>query len=195
MKYGLFGGTFDPPHIGHTHIAMAAMEKLALDEVVWIPAGKNPLKRGKPAPPRMRLEMCKLAVRGLERMAVSDVETSRPGSSYLIDTLEEMKMVMPGTYWFIAGIDALEQFSKWKSPEKLLQLCRFAVFARPGTDLQSALPRLGPDLVRCIDLVEAPQKGVSSSNIRDMARKGEDFSHLVAPAVHDYIKSNGLYSD
>lgn len=195
MKYGLLGGTFDPPHVGHSHIARAALDALALDEVVWVPAFRNPMKHTKRTDARMRLEMCKLAIEGEGGMAVSDVETSRGGDSYLVETLEEMKAVMPGDYWFILGIDALAGFDRWKEPERILQLCRLAVFARPGTDLQSTLSRLGPGLSEHIDLVESPPKSVSSSNIRDMVVRGEDFSHLVAPKVHEYIIRHGLYKD
>jgi nicotinate-nucleotide adenylyltransferase len=195
MKYGLLGGTFDPPHVGHAHIATEAMQRLALDEVIWIPANKNPLKRGRQTDAKKRLHMCRLAIEGLDGMAVSDIETSRGGDSYLVDTLEELKLVMPGDYWFIIGVDALAHFDTWKKPERILQLCRLGVFARPGTDLTSTLSRLGTGLQEHIDLVESPSKAVSSSNIRDMAVRGEDFSHLVTASVHDYIKKNGLYQD
>jgi nicotinate-nucleotide adenylyltransferase len=195
MKYGLLGGTFDPPHIGHLHIARAAQEQLGLDEVIWIPANRNPMKYMKRTDPRMRLEMCKLAIEGEEHMAVSDVETTRGGDSYLVETLEELKAVMPGDYWFILGLDALAGFDQWKEPERILQLCRLAVFARPGTDLETTLARLGPGLSGHIDLVETAPKSVSSSNIRDMAVRREDFTHLVAPKVHDYILRNGLYKN
>lgn len=195
MKYGLLGGTFDPPHVGHLHIAQEALLKLALDEVIWIPTNKSPLKRGKPTDSKRRMQMCHLAVEGVEGMAISDIETSRGGESYLVDTLEELKLVMPGEYWFIIGMDALAYFDTWKKPERILQLCRLAVFARPGTDLTSTLSRLGSAFEKHIDLVESPLKAVSSSNIRDMAVRGEDFSHLVPTTVHDYIKKNGLYQD
>jgi nicotinate-nucleotide adenylyltransferase len=195
MKYGLLGGTFDPPHVGHMGLARAALAKLALDEVIWVPANRNPLKYHKRTDAKMRLEMCKLAIEGEERMAVSDIETTRGGDSYLVETLEELKAVMPGDYWFIAGIDALAGFDQWKEPERILQLCRLAVFSRPGTDSRSTLSRLGSGLSSHIDLVDSPLKSVSSSNIRDMAVRGEDFSHLVAPKVHEYILRHGLYKD
>ena len=116
MKYGILGGTFDPPHIGHMLIAQEARRQLGLDEVLWVPANKNPIKRGRQSSPRARLEMCRLATQGVEGMAVSDVETSRGGESYAVDTLEELKMVMPGDYWFIAGMDAVAQLPTWKDP-------------------------------------------------------------------------------
>jgi nicotinate-nucleotide adenylyltransferase len=195
MRYGILGGTFDPPHVGHVHIAQVAMQELGLDEVVWIPANKNPMKHRRQTSPKKRLHMCRLAIEGLEGMAVSDIETTRGGDSYLVDTLEELKLVMPGEYWFILGMDALAGFDGWKRPERVLQLCRLAVFGRPGTDLETTLDRLGREVRESVDLVRAPVKPVSSSNIRDMAARGEDFSRLVAPAVYEYIKQQGLYTD
>lgn len=195
MKYGILGGTFDPPHVGHLHIAHEAMRQLGLDEVVWIPAYRNPLKRGKSSGTHHRLRMCRMTVETEQGMAVSDVETTRGGDSYLVDTLAELKLVMPGEYWFIVGMDAVASFPEWKDPEGILRLCRLAVVARPGTDTSSTLERLGPDLNDAIDFIEAAPRAVSSSNIRDMVVRGEDYSRFVAPKVHDYIEQNGLYKN
>jgi nicotinate-nucleotide adenylyltransferase len=92
-------------------------------------------------------------------------------------------------------VDALAGFDQWKEPERILQMCRLAVFARPGTDVESTLSRLGQGLAGRFDLVDSPLKSVSSSNIRDMVVRGEDISHLVAPKVHEYIHRHGLYKD
>jgi nicotinate-nucleotide adenylyltransferase len=171
------------------------MRELGLDEVVWVPANRNPLKHTRQSSPNRRLEMCKRAVDGHPGMAVSDIEVSRGGDSYLVDTLEELKIVMPGEYWFIVGMDAVASFAQWKKPERILQLCRLAVFARPGIDSETALGRLGIDLSESIDLIAAPPLAVSSSNIRDMVQQGQDFAHLVEPSIYEYIKKNGLYAD
>ena len=195
MRIGLFGGTFDPPHLGHMQIAQAALEQVPLDEVLWIPANRNPLKVGPQTDRRKRLHMCRLAIEGHERMAVSDIETTRRGESYLVETLEEIRMVLPGEYWFVLGMDALAQFPTWKEPERVLELCRLAVFARPGTDLETTLSRLGPEARERVDVVSSPVRAVSSSNIRKAVASGEDVSHVLAPAVYDYIKRNGLYRD
>jgi nicotinate-nucleotide adenylyltransferase len=195
MRYGLLGGTFDPPHVGHAHIAREALRALDLDEVVWIPAYRNPLKRRKGTDAKRRLEMCRLAVQHEERMAVSDIEVTRGGDSFLVDTLEELKMVMPGDYWFILGADALAGFASWKQPDRVLQLCRLAVFVRHGTDLETTLARVGQDVRDRLDVVTTTAKAVSSSNIRDMAARGEDYSHLVGADVYDYNKKVGLYKD
>ena len=195
MKYGILGGTFDPPHVAHLHIAREAHRQLALDEVIWVPANRNPLKQTKHSSPTDRLAMCRLAIEGEDGMAVSDIEVSRGGNSYLVDTLEEFRIALPGDYWFIAGMDTVASFQEWKKPERILQLCRLAVFVRPGTDRATTLSRLGEEMAGHIDLIEASPRAVSSSNIRDMARKSEDFSHLVTPSVYGYITKKGLYSD
>ncbi|HXH60639.1 MAG TPA: nicotinate-nicotinamide nucleotide adenylyltransferase, partial [Fimbriimonadaceae bacterium] len=150
-------------------------------------------KRRRQSSAEQRLKMCELAIEGHEGMAVSDIETSRGGDSYLVDTLRELKMVMPGEYWFILGADALATFNDWKEPKEVLNLCRLAVFQRPGTDLQTVLSRLDPETRERIDLVTADVKGLSSSNIRDMAVRGEDWSHTVAPAVYGYVKENNIF--
>lgn len=195
MKYGIFGGTFDPPHIGHTEIARAAMEQLDLDEVILVPAGKNPMKTRKSSPPKHRLAMCRLAIAEQPGMAVSDIETTRNGPSYLINTLEELTVVMPGEYWFILGADALETFSRWKEPEKILRMCCLAAVSRPATDLATILSRIDPEIHRSIEVIETPLKSVSSSFIRDCIRRGEPYADLVTPAVYEYIQKNKLYND
>lgn len=195
MKYGIIGGTFDPPHLGHLHVAEAAMESLSLDEVIWIPVFRNPLKSMVATGAQKRLHMCKLAITGEPNMSVSDVETTRKGYSYLTDTLKELKQVLPGDYWFIGGADAIARIKDWKEPESIFRQCRIALVSRPGTDLESTLSRLGKEVTRHIDIVETSQMAVSSSNIRDMVYKGEDVAHHLAPAVHDYIVKTGLYSN
>ncbi len=193
MKYGILGGTFDPPHLGHLMVARAALEQLGLDEVVWIPANRNPLKGDGRASAKERMHMCGLAITGEAGMSVSDIDISRGGPSYLVDTLRELQMVRHGKYWFIAGADTMATFGTWKEPDTVAQMCRIALAARPGTDMERLLSLLGPELMHRIDLLSSDPKKVSSSNIRDMAFGGEDVSHLVCPAVGEYLKETGLY--
>ena len=195
MKYGILGGTFDPPHVGHMQVARAALDELGLDEVVWVPANRNPLKTGDQASPKARLHMCGLAISGEKGMTVSDIEITRGGPSYLVDTLRELLMVRKGEYWFIAGADAMASFGTWKEPERVVQMCRIALSPRSGTDMEGLKSRLGPELLHRVDLLSADAKKVSSSNIRDMVYGGGDVSHLVCAAVADYIRETGLYRD
>ena len=108
MKTGVLGGTFDPPHYGHLELAKAAKAQLGLDEVMFVPANRNPLKTRKTASAKHRLRMVELEIEDEEGLSVSDIEITRGGPSYAVDTLEELKMVRPGEYWFIVGADALE---------------------------------------------------------------------------------------
>ncbi|MCH7945378.1 MAG: nicotinate-nicotinamide nucleotide adenylyltransferase, partial [Armatimonadetes bacterium] len=156
---------------------------------------RNPLKTGDQASPKARLHMCGLAITGEEGMSVSDIEITRGGPSYLVDTLRELQMVMQGEYWFIAGADSMASFETWKEPRRVVQRCRIALARRAGTDLEGLRSRLGPELFQRIDLLNTDAKKVSSSNIRDMVYGGDDVSHLVCPAVADYIRETGLYRD
>src|SRR4051794_25149699 len=102
MKIGILGGTFDPPHTGHLSVARAALEQLELDEVLFLPASRNPLKSRKVVTPaKHRLGMVEALVRNEEKMAVSDMELTRGGISYTVDTLGELHMVQPAEYWFL----------------------------------------------------------------------------------------------
>ena len=98
MKYGVLGGTFDPPHLGHLEMAQAARAALGLDEVVIVPANRNPLKTRQASPAKHRLKMCSLMAAGEEGLTVSDVEITRRGPSYAVDTIEELRMARPGEY-------------------------------------------------------------------------------------------------
>ncbi|MCH8978665.1 MAG: nicotinate (nicotinamide) nucleotide adenylyltransferase [Armatimonadetes bacterium] len=195
MKYGILGGTFDPPHVGHMQVAKAALAELGLDDVVWVPANRNPLKVGDQTSPKARLHMCGLAITGEEGMSVSDIEITRGGPSYLVETLRELRMVRRGEYWFIAGADAMSRFETWKEPGRIVQMCRIALASRAGTDMEGLRSRLGPELLHRIDLLSADVRRVSSSNIRDMVYGGDDVSHLVCAAVAEYIEEKELYRD
>jgi len=115
MRIGILGGTFDPPHIGHLELARAAIDALKLDEVLFLPAHRNPLKRAKSSPAKQRLEMVQRMVADEPKMAVSDIETSRGGPSYMVETLMELQMVKPGDYWVLLGADAMKTFDEWKT--------------------------------------------------------------------------------
>ncbi len=195
MKYGILGGTFDPPHLGHTKVARAAIDSLGLDEVIWVPASKNPLKQRKTTPVKHRLAMCRLATEAEDKMAVSDIDATRAGPSYLVDTLEEFSQVMFGQYWFIMGSDTLSTFQEWKKPERVLRMCRLAVVSRHGTDLSTILSRLDPVTKDAIDMVEAKHDSVSSSFVRDCIRKREAYNDLIVQTVYEYIQKNKLYED
>src|SRR5438045_2029390 len=117
MRIGILGGTFDPPHLGHLALANAAREHLKLDEVIFMPASRNPIKKGTQTPPKQRLEMVKRTVEGHPGLAYSDLEITRGGPSYAVDTLTELSFAKPAEYWFLVGADALKDLPTWKQPE------------------------------------------------------------------------------
>lgn len=188
------GGTFDPPHLTHVAIARAAMDQLELDEVIFIPAARNPLKTttsGVSA--KRRMAMVKLMIADEEGMSVSDIELSRPGPSYTIDTLTEMQVANPGSYWFILGSDAAASLKSWKSAEKLTKFCRFAVALRPPHD-ESTLRRYVPELILpFVDAITFQPSMLSATLVRQNIERGRDEAHHLHPAVWNYIQENHLY--
>lgn len=193
MKYGLLGGTFDPPHRGHLETARAVRESLELDEVIFIPANRNPLKDRRTSSIKDRLRMVELMIEGEQGLSVSDIETSRGGSSFTIETVEELKMVQNGDYWFVMGADSLKSILDWKEPEKLISLCRLAVVQREGSELDEIIRGLPRDFSYAIDVVPMQVMAVSSSKIREDVLRDVSVEHMLKPAVWEYIKNSGLY--
>jgi nicotinate-nucleotide adenylyltransferase len=195
MKYGVLGGTFDPPHAGHLALARAASTTLGLDETILVPAAQNPLKRHKPTPVKHRLKMTLLAVEGEPGLSVSDIEATRGGPSHTVDTLEELVLAKPGDYWLILGADAAKEFLRWKNPERIAHLARLAVAARDETTVQEAIRHWPEDIRRKTDYVPLKPVTVSSSKIRDMARAGKPLDAWLRPSVNAYILGQKLYAE
>jgi nicotinate-nucleotide adenylyltransferase len=174
-------------------LAQAAKEALSLDEVIWIPAFQNPLKTRKSTPARQRLEMVKLAVEGVEGMAVSDSEIQRRGQSYAIDTVSELHYLNPAEYWFIVGADSLKSLPEWKQPERLLRLCRIAAAVRGKTDPQDVLKFLPEALRSGIDFIPMDTVEVSSTAVRELVYRGRPIDRYVSKPVIKYVQDNKLY--
>lgn len=193
MAIGLMGGTFDPIHIAHLVIAEEAIEKLGLGEVVFIPAARPPHKAdGEVTAFEHRLEMVRLATLDNPRLSLSDIEARRPGKSYTIETIRELRTELGGDEkpYFIVGADSLAQFRTWKSPESLLSECVFVVVPRPGISLEDADPSVREKAL----LLDAPLIDVSSSDIRKRVRLGRTIRYLVPAGVSTYIAEKNLYS-
>lgn len=194
VRIGILGGTFDPPHAGHLEFARAAREALKLDEIIFLPANRNPLKSNRSASPKDRLEMTRLMLRDEPDMAVSDIEITRGGRSYAVDTLGELKHARPADYWFLVGADALRDLDRWKDPDRLLRLCRLGVALRPPTTESSVMARLDDERKKRVDLVPMKPIDISSTEIRDRLASGVGVvAPFVSPAVLQYIKQNRLY--
>lgn len=194
MRTGILGGTFDPPHNGHIALARAARSALSLDEVLLVPASRNPHKEHPPrASARDRLRMCALAAAGESGIAVCDIEAQRSGFSYTVDTLEDLCMVRPADYWLIMGADALSSFMDWKEPHRILRLARLAVAVRDGQGVKSLVEDWDPADRARVDPVPMPEMPISSSKIREQLVRTVPGTIPVAPTVLDYIRERGLY--
>jgi nicotinate-nucleotide adenylyltransferase len=184
MRVGVFGGTFDPVHVGHLAIANAALESVPLDRVVFVLARRSPLKeRGPVAPEADRLRMLEQAVAGERRFAVSRIELDREGPSYTVDTLE--RLAGDDDLFLILGSDAVADFPRWKEPERIAKLATLVVADRPG-----APARLGDAPIVAFD---APRLDISSRELRSRAARGLSLRYLVPEAAWQHIEARGLY--
>jgi nicotinate-nucleotide adenylyltransferase len=194
MRIGVLGGTFDPPHIGHLQLAKAAIEQLELDEVLFIPANRNPMKSQKSeTSAKHRMAMVERLVADEEGMAFTDMEITRGGPSYSVDTLNELHMVTPADYWFIMGADALKTFSSWKSPHRLLKLCRLAVALRPPLTVADVMLKLPEETRSKVDVISMPGIEIASSDLRNRMLQGKPVTQWLTPKVLQYIHTHKLY--
>jgi nicotinate-nucleotide adenylyltransferase len=196
VRIGILGGTFNPPHLAHLICAQEAYLQLELDRVVWMPASIPPHKAVEDEPgPEHRLELCRLAVRDDQRFEVSDLEVARQGSSYTVDTLEELHSRAPDSELFlIVGGDIAAGLPEWREPERVLSFATLAVAQRRGTSqtaVEEALRGLrGGERARFFDM---PTVGLSSTEIRRRVRSGTPIKYLVPEAVSAYIDHHKLY--
>jgi nicotinate-nucleotide adenylyltransferase len=195
-RIGILGGTFDPVHNGHLHIANALRAALDLERVVWVPAGRPPHKTGQiVSSDRDRLAMLELALAGSETDQISTIDIERSGPSYTADTLEILaERFTPARLFFLMGEDSLRDLPTWHDPERLLQAAELAVAARPGVDadLESVARRV-PTVQGRVHLIPTKEVPISSSDIRRWVGEHQSIQGLVPSAVEDYIRDRGLY--
>ena len=186
MRLGIFGGSFDPPHVGHLLVATDSVEALRLDRLIFVPAAVQPLKVGQSAADaRHRLAMVRLLVDDDARFAVDPIEMHREGLSYTVETLAAFADRHPDAErFFLAGTDVLGSLAQWREPRRVLQLATLAVMQRKGEGGQV------PDgAIR----VETRRVDVSSTEIRERVRKGRTIRGFVPDAVAAYIEAQRLY--
>ncbi|MFY9233388.1 MAG: nicotinate-nucleotide adenylyltransferase [Fimbriimonadaceae bacterium] len=193
MRIGVLGGTFDPPHLGHLRLAQAAIAHLELDEVLLMPAQRNPMKEQAQATARQRLEMTRLLASGHPGLAVSDMEITRGGPSYAVETMAELQMTRQAEYWFLVGADALKGLPDWKQPKKLLRMCRIGVALRWPIIEAQLLGSMPEEFRSAIDLIPMPRADISATEVRDRLSKGKPTSDWIEPEVLTYIREKGLY--
>jgi nicotinate-nucleotide adenylyltransferase len=187
-RVGIFGGTYDPPHLGHLIVASEVHGALGLDRLLLIPAASPPHKRGTVhASAEQRLEMVRLAARGDDRFDVSDLELRRSGASYTVDTLRELAHRHPGAELFLTlGVDQLREFGTWREPDEIARLARLAVVERAGEAVQ-------PGFGYPVHEVPIPRIDISATEVRRRVRTGEPVRYLVPEAVREYIDRERLY--
>jgi len=191
VRIGVFGGTFDPPHVGHLLLAADAREALQLDRLIFIPAGTQPFKLGTPpvASGQDRLEMVRLAVADDANYAVDDAEINRRGLSYTVDTLEHLSERFKGAQLFLLmGQDALAGFPQWRNPERIRELATLAAMERSGTPgPRSEVAAEG------VVTVSTRRGDVSSTEIRERRRAKKSIKGFVPESVERFIEARGLY--
>ena len=181
---GVFGGTFDPPHVGHLAIALAAIEEGAVDVVTFVPARHSPLKEAGPvAGGPDRLEMVRRATLEERRFRVSSIELERPGPSFTLATLESLRE--QGELFLILGTDALADFGRWREPDRIRALAKLLVADRPG----APVPSTSVPFMR----FDAPRLDISSRELRSRAARGRSLRYLVPDPAWTYIEERGLY--
>ena len=183
-RVGVFGGTFDPVHVGHLAIALAALESVPLDRVLFVPVRRSPLKDRDPlASTTDRVAMLETAIAREPRFALSRAELEREGVSYTVDTLEELRS--QGELFLILGSDALADLARWRAPDRIRELATILVAARPGAP--------EPDAMHGARTFDAPRLDISSRELRARAARGMSLRYLVPDAVWEHIKRHGLY--
>ena len=190
-RLGVMGGTFDPIHHGHLVAASEVAHAFDLDEVVFVPTGQPWQKDGrKVAPAEDRYLMTVIATASNPRFSVSRVDIDRPGPTYTIDTLRELRSLRgeDAEFFFITGADALSKMMSWQDAADLFKLAHFVGVTRPGHRLSSA--GLPSDQV---SLIEIPALSISSTECRQRVAAGEPVWYLVPDGVVQYIAKRGLY--
>lgn len=196
LTWGVLGGTFDPVHIGHLALADAAREQLNLERVIWVPAGDPWRKAGRTVTAaEHRVAMVELAIRERPQHELCLLEAERPGPSYSVDTLAELRGRAPERdLYFILGQDALFDLPAWREPQKLIKLARLGVVGRgEARPTGEALEQLVPGLASRVVWLLMPHVDVSATTLRELVAQGQSLRALVPPGVDAYIREQGLY--
>ena len=196
-RVGIFGGTFDPPHIGHLLAVTDAAEALALDRVWFVPNAIQPLKGAGQGSPHDRLEMVRRLVGEDVRFSVDSIEIDRAGPSYTVDTLSEFRRRHPDAARFlIVGADVTATFDRWRDPRGIRELAEIVVLQRAGeggrSEVQEAASRAG-NILADARWLETRRIDISSTEIRGRVRAGKSIRGFVPDAVAEYIAAAGLY--
>lgn len=197
-RLGVFGGTFDPVHIGHLIVAEILRSELQLHTVIFLPAGRPPHKPEQElAADQHRFAMLRLAIRDAPGFTISTIDLDRPGNSYTATSLELLCKELPREteLFFLMGQDSLRDFPRWRAPDRIARLARLGVALRPGVDVHvDDIVHAVPETRDRIHLISVPLIGISSRDLRVRIRDGQAYRFQVPAGVSGYIENHGLYS-
>ena len=196
-RLGIFGGTFDPPHIGHLILAAEAYQQLALDKLLWVLTPDPPHKQNMEITSLAhRLDMIQAAISGDANFELSTVDIDRPGPHYAVDTVKILKEQQPGMDWiYIMGGDSLRDLPTWRAPKELVNMVSaLGVMLRPGVKIdlpliESKIPGVSAKVI----YINSPLLDISASDIRQRVGNEQSFRYLVPPGVYQIIYELGLY--
>lgn len=197
MRLGIFGGTFDPPHLGHLILAAEALDQLRLDKVLWAITGVPPHKHGQEiAPVEDRLKLVEAALADNPAFEITRVDLDRPGPHYAVDTVTLLQWEYPeAELFYLIGGDSLRDLISWHTPTKLTtNVAGFGVMRRPAAVFDLAtLEREIPGLTTKVQFIETPLVEISATQIRQRVAMGQPYRYFVLPAVYQIIASRGMY--
>ncbi len=197
MRVGIFGGTFDPPHVGHLILASEAYDQLKLDRLLWVLTPDPPHKQGVPVSSEgQRLELVMAAIAGNITFELSRVEIDRPGPHFAVDTVRLLRQELPGAeLFYLIGGDSLHDMPTWHRPQELVEeVDGFGVMRRPGDDIDlDNLESVLPGLSAKTHFFSAPLLEISASEIRERIASGRPFRYYLLPSVYKLIVENDYY--
>jgi nicotinate-nucleotide adenylyltransferase len=195
MRIGIYGGTFDPVHLGHLIVAEQARVELALQRVLFVLAPNPPHKPETAILPVVhRLHMLKLALAGHPHFTVSTVELDRSGVSFTVDTLRHFRRLpelAEAELFLIIGADSFVEMKNWREPLAIVKMAKLAVYPRPNLDLH----QIAPEFLRAAHLLHGPQIEISATDIRQRCALGLSIRYLVPEEVRNYILEKQLYQN
>lgn len=192
MRRGIYGGSFDPVHLGHLLLAETAWEEMGLDELLFIPANRSPLKETGAATAEQRWTMLNLAVKDRMGFTTSRLELDRQPPSYTVETLHALTSQYPADEWvLILGADSLKDFAIWRSSKEIMEMASVAVGNRPGHHRE--LPGTLQSYRQRFTFLSGPCCELSSTEIRKRVSNGRSIRYRVPLEVEDFIRGTGLY--
>jgi nicotinate-nucleotide adenylyltransferase len=198
LKKAIFGGTFDPIHIGHIHIAYEALYNLHLDKIIFMPAGNPPHKRNKNiTDAQIRYDLVKRAIESETQFEISNYEINKSENSYTYETVEIFSELQPNIEWyFLIGVDSLMDLDNWKNVERILNNCKLVVYNRAGFTAQEVFVQksyLEKKFNKKIIYIDMPIIDISSTNIRSNIKAGRKVNYLLPRGVEEIIHEHNLY--